>query len=402
MKMPAMKREQIFYSWMDDGDAKLNRYFIEECLKAAIKKLNRGTDVTEYAVVRDTKGLPGMVDIGRVILERIKESAVFVADVSIINPKSIRREEERPTPNPNVMFELGYAYNAKGDDAIIAVFNTARGDVLELPFDVRPKRILSYHAASEADLGQARARLINDLLGALTLCLKDTEDEKIKRNSIVVDAITQARLLTAEIDDWPDDGRVMNAIEHVTTQLEGAAAQDVLGLPHRNLLWTALQAFRTARGLAPTDENWPVVKKHIRNAAVHVNFLADVANFRPDEATTRQWIETIRLAPAAFLGVLTKIEAENASVGSVSNKLVSELEEHSRTTRMIALNGPDSRHPKFGEALAALTLRLRKVVLALIREGRLDARAIREACAELEALIAHYYPLPAASPDESA
>ncbi len=27
-----MKREQIFYSWMDDGDAKFNRYFIEECL----------------------------------------------------------------------------------------------------------------------------------------------------------------------------------------------------------------------------------------------------------------------------------------------------------------------------------------------------------------------------------
>lgn len=81
-----MRREQIFYSWMDDGDAKLNRYFIEECLKTAIKKLNRDTDITEYAVIRDTKGLAGMVDIGRVILERIQESAVFVADVSIINP----------------------------------------------------------------------------------------------------------------------------------------------------------------------------------------------------------------------------------------------------------------------------------------------------------------------------
>ncbi|HEU4610647.1 MAG TPA: hypothetical protein VFS15_01165, partial [Kofleriaceae bacterium] len=147
-------------------------------------KLNRDTDVTEYAVVRDTKGLAGMVDIGRVILERIQESAVFVADVSIINPKPIRREDERPTPNPNVMFELGYAYEAKGEDAIIAVFNTARGDVLELPFDVRPKRILTYHAASEADREKAKPKLVGDLVSALKLCLKDTEDTIINRNSI--------------------------------------------------------------------------------------------------------------------------------------------------------------------------------------------------------------------------
>jgi len=60
-----MKREQIFYSWMDDGAPKLNRYFIEECLKAAIKKLNRSTEVAEFVVVRDTKGWPAWSTSGK-------------------------------------------------------------------------------------------------------------------------------------------------------------------------------------------------------------------------------------------------------------------------------------------------------------------------------------------------
>lgn len=272
-----MRREQIFYSWMDDGDAKLNRYFIEECLKTAIKKLNRDTDITEYAVIRDTKGLAGMVDIGRVILERIQESAVFVADVSIINPKPIRREHERPTPNPNVMFELGYAYEAKGEDAIIAVFNTARGEVLELPFDVRPKRILTYHAASEADREKAKPELVGDLLSALKLCLKDAEDTIINRNSIVAHAITEARLLASEVDDWPNGAALLRAIEQVARKLDQAVAQDVLTEQGQNALRITQRAFQTAAGLAETDENWAVIKQRVKSAFACVRSRARIS-----------------------------------------------------------------------------------------------------------------------------
>lgn len=392
-----MKREQIFYSWMDDGDAKLNRYFIEECLKAAIKKLNRGTEVAEYAVVRDTKGLAGMVDIGRVILERIRESAVFVADVSIINPKPIRRENERPTPNPNVMFELGYAYDAKGEDAIIAVFNTARGDVLELPFDVRPKRILTYYAASEADLEKARPKLVGDLMGAVKLCLKDTEEAMIERNSIVADAITEARLLASEIDDWSNGAALLHAIEIVAAKLDKAVNQGILAEQGQHSLRRTQRAFETASRLAPIDENWPVIKQRVRSEALHMDFIAGAVPFRANAETVDGWINKLRRAPTVMRGTLEALEAEVTSAGSVSNALVLEFDEQAWGVRRIALGGPDLRHPKFGEALAPLSRRLRKAALALGGEGRLAARQIREMCAELETLVAQYYPLPTAA-----
>jgi hypothetical protein len=40
---------------------------------------------------------PGAPDVGAIILAQIDESAVFVADVTIIN----RIRDGRPTPNPN-------------------------------------------------------------------------------------------------------------------------------------------------------------------------------------------------------------------------------------------------------------------------------------------------------------
>ena len=386
-----MKLEQIFYSWMDDGDAKLNRYFIEDCLKAAIKKLNRGTDVAEYSVVRDTKGLAGMVDIARVILERIEESAVFVADVSIINPKRIRREGERPTPNPNVMFELGYAYDAKGEDAIIAVFNTAHGEIEELPFDVRPKRILTYHAAAQADLEKAKPSLVADLLGALKLCLKETEDALINKNSIVADAVNQARLLASEVVDWPNGPALIQAIEAVGTLLDNAMNQDVLAKPGQNLLSKALSAFKSARKMAPTDENWSVIKQRVESAATYVNFLA--RGFHADQETIDGWIEQLRRAPVELRKTLDAMEQELTNCGSMKNELVLELDDISWTVRMIALNGSDPSHPKFGEALVPLSLRLRRAGLALCGAGRLVASEIRAMCSELEALVTQYFPI---------
>ncbi|MBX3157644.1 MAG: hypothetical protein KF773_16850 [Deltaproteobacteria bacterium] len=383
---------------MDDGDAKLNRYFIEDCLKVAIKKLNRGTDVVEYSVVRDTAGLAGMVDIGRVILERIVQSAVFVADVSLINPKLTRREGERPTPNPNVMFELGFAY-AKGEDAIIAVFNTASGDVVELPFDVRPKRMLTYHAACHADREVAKPKLVAALLDALKLCLKDTEDTKITRNSVVADAIVEARLLASEITDWPDAPALMQTIEHITQKLETAITKDVLTQPRKNLLWSALKAFRAASQLAPTDENWSLMKQHVESAATYVDFLGD--DFSPDEETLKGWLAQLRQAPSELRKVLDVLEAEVAAEGSVENKLVAELESHTWTVRRIALHGPDSRHPKFGEALGPLSRKLRKAALVLAGKQRLAACELREMCAELETLVARYYPPPSVALDAS-
>jgi hypothetical protein len=36
-----MASRNVFYSWQTDSDESFNRYFIEDCVKRAIRKLNR-------------------------------------------------------------------------------------------------------------------------------------------------------------------------------------------------------------------------------------------------------------------------------------------------------------------------------------------------------------------------
>lgn len=211
-------------------------------------------------------------------------------------------------------------------------------------------------------------------------------------------AITEARLLASEVDDWPNGAALLRAIEQVARKLDQAVAQDVLTEQGQNALRMTQRAFQTAAGLAETDENWAVIKQRVKSEALHMDFLAGGVGFRADEESLNEWIEKLRRAPAALRNTLDALEAEATSTGSVSNALVLEFDEHSWIVRRIALNGPDSRYPKFGEALGPLSRRLRKAALALGGEGRLAARQIREMCTELEALVDRYYPPPMPPP----
>ena len=69
--------------------------------------------------------------------------------------------------NPNVLFEFGYAFGTLGAQAMIGVFNTASGMVEELPFDLRPKRLMTYRLAPGDDKAAARARLVDALAAAI-------------------------------------------------------------------------------------------------------------------------------------------------------------------------------------------------------------------------------------------
>lgn len=141
------KREKVFYSWQADVEAKGNRYFIEECLKKAIKAINQeGSLLDELILDRDTKGVPGSPVIAQTILGKIEESAVFVGDVTIIG----HADSGKPITNPNVMIELGYALKALSHDALILVLNLAHGGIQHLPFDLRHRRVMTYNLPATA------------------------------------------------------------------------------------------------------------------------------------------------------------------------------------------------------------------------------------------------------------
>lgn len=152
----------VFYSWQSDLPNKTNCGFIQDALEKAAKSL-RSDDFIEVEPVidRDVAGIPGSPDITKTIFGKIEQAQVFVCDISIINQDAIKQLTIRPTPNPNVLIELGYALHALGDKRILLLLNDAYGDPKLLPFDLNTRHAIVYHMPAEAeDRATERNRLV--------------------------------------------------------------------------------------------------------------------------------------------------------------------------------------------------------------------------------------------------
>ncbi|EPL3198968.1 hypothetical protein NLW48_000379 [Acinetobacter baumannii] len=156
--------DRIFYSWQSDCPSNTNRNFIGNALEKAIDEIVKDDKTTIIPVIdRDTLGVAGSPDISHAIFEKIDTASVFVCDVSIID-----NTVKRPTPNPNVLIELGYAVKTLGWNRVIMVMNTKFGTPEMLPFDLRARRISAY-AVAEGDDEKApeRKRLSKLFVAAL-------------------------------------------------------------------------------------------------------------------------------------------------------------------------------------------------------------------------------------------
>ena len=148
----------VFFSWQSDlGET---RGVIQTALDKAVRNLNRDLALEEaLRLDEDTSGVAGWPEITSTILDKIERCEVFVADITPINgPQS----DSRLTPNPNVLFELGYALaTGLGRTRIICVVNGAYlpdGDLKELPFDVRGSRPLQFFLEDPATRGATKGQ----------------------------------------------------------------------------------------------------------------------------------------------------------------------------------------------------------------------------------------------------
>ena len=158
----------LFYSWQSDLPNNLNRGLIRRAIDGAVAELNKDVNVEDaIRVDQDTQDEPGTPPITDTILRKIEECSVFVPDVSFV----VGGEEGRPSPNPNVMIELGYALSVCGDRRFVPVFNAAFGKWEHLPFDMRHKRRpILYEATEDLDEDkrrEVRQALSREILGAL-------------------------------------------------------------------------------------------------------------------------------------------------------------------------------------------------------------------------------------------
>ena len=160
---------KIFYSWQSDIDGNVNRYFILDALKSAVKNL-KSNGAFNIEIDQATRDEPGTPDIPDTILKKIDECSIFIADISFINGKSAKRR----TPNPNVLIELGYAVKKHGFEKIIAIFNSEFGKPEKLPFDIRHRKPMQYKYNKSMEKKVTLNNLARDLENEILLIDRKT------------------------------------------------------------------------------------------------------------------------------------------------------------------------------------------------------------------------------------
>jgi hypothetical protein len=163
----------VFFSWQADTGNREGRSFIERALERAVARISADTTIEEperdLQIDRDTKNVPGSPPIVDTIFRKIDQATVFVPDLTFVGT----RLDERPTPNPNVLVEYGWAVKSLGYERMVPVMNTAYGEPTgdAMPFDMRHLRNpITYCCPAdlaEADLKKVRDQLAKDLEKAI-------------------------------------------------------------------------------------------------------------------------------------------------------------------------------------------------------------------------------------------
>jgi hypothetical protein len=169
-----MATKTIFYAWQAQRPPKCNRNLIEDALERALKEVAQDQEEpVEFELDQDAQGVTGALDISTTILLKINNCSVFVADItpvgSLINGKA--------TPNPNVLFELGYAWHELGESHIILVLNEAFGVPEDLPFDISKRSLVRYHRDPEAadGPGSVRSALVGRFRSLIAAMARDDQ-----------------------------------------------------------------------------------------------------------------------------------------------------------------------------------------------------------------------------------
>jgi hypothetical protein len=159
---------KLFWSWQSDTPEAIGRFFVRDALTDAIDALKTDKEITEPSereaadalrLDADREGVPGSPDLAATILRKIEQSAVFVADVTLIG----QTPGGKKLINSNVAIEYGYAHRALTDASILMVQNTHYGERNQLPFDLRHKAGPIQYAlkpdATEEEITAEKARL---------------------------------------------------------------------------------------------------------------------------------------------------------------------------------------------------------------------------------------------------
>jgi hypothetical protein len=141
----------VFYAWQSDLPDATNRGLIRRSLRNAASALEETYASGKLHVALDeaTRGESGSPNIPLTILRKIARADAFVCDLTPIN--TAQGKQTKAMPNPNVIFELGYAVAQLGWARVIMLFNESYGTFPDdLPFDVDRHRASPYKAKASS------------------------------------------------------------------------------------------------------------------------------------------------------------------------------------------------------------------------------------------------------------
>ena len=220
----------IFFSWQSDLPNKTNRNLIENSIKLALKKMNQDSPYSLITEIdRDTKGVLGSPDIVDSILTKIDKCGLFIADISIINSSL----NGKRTPNPNVLFELGYAVKCLGWDRVICVFNSDFGDVSELPFDLRNRRILTYETSNISETRKKLADIFKQIIDKNYYTLEQVQEVSdfysIKIYSCFINIISRIIKVLYGSETVCSFEAITNVLNMTPTEINRLLSHELLG-----------------------------------------------------------------------------------------------------------------------------------------------------------------------------
>lgn len=148
-----MSRPTVFYAWQSDLPRSNTRDLIHNATANAIQRIASTMSLVDSPRIdHDTLNESGAPAITETILRKICESAVFVADISLVAETTPKQgQTKKRLPNANVMLELGYAAATIGWDRVVLVMNKHYGSPESLPFDLRNRRFpITYQLGPES------------------------------------------------------------------------------------------------------------------------------------------------------------------------------------------------------------------------------------------------------------
>jgi len=160
---------KLFYSWQLTTSRSYNRKFIEEAIINAKLGIEKASKEIQLSFDEATRGIPGSPNIPNEIFQKIKSCDIFICDLTIVNSEY----QEKHTPNPNVLIELGFAVAILGWNRIIILCNAFYGKFPEsMPFDIDRHRILKYKMFEEENYKEQNNSLSAQLKKAIELIIE--------------------------------------------------------------------------------------------------------------------------------------------------------------------------------------------------------------------------------------